>query len=65
MWGEKGYMRLKRYGKDEPCGVDVNPSDGEGCEGGKFHGATPPYPTLPHPLPTMHNQKVFLTNFSV
>jgi len=38
-WGEKGYMRLKRFGLDEdgtslePCGVDKKPQDGMACDG--------------------------------
>merc|ERR1711957_730410 len=28
-WGEKGYLRLQRYGEGkEPCGVDKKPQDG-------------------------------------
>ena len=38
LWGEGGFIRLKRYGADNssaiPCGVDVSPMDGDGCEGG-------------------------------
>jgi len=39
MWGEDGYMRLRRHaGFDahdpEPCGEDVTPESGFGCEGG-------------------------------
>ena len=34
-WGESGYIRLKRYPNgDAPCGVDLNPSAGNGCKGG-------------------------------
>jgi len=33
-WGEKGYMRLGRFGEGkEPCGVDKAPADGIACEG--------------------------------
>jgi cathepsin L len=33
-WGEKGYIRMQRYGEGkEPCGVDKNPQDGDACEG--------------------------------
>lgn len=33
-WGEKGYIRLARYGEGkEPCGVDKKPQDGDACEG--------------------------------
>jgi cathepsin L len=33
-WGEKGYMRVKRYGEgSEPCGMDKKPQDGMACEG--------------------------------
>jgi len=33
-WGEKGYMRLRRYGEGkEPCGVDNAPADGIACKG--------------------------------
>lgn len=32
-WGEQGFMRLRRY-DHEPCGWDVTPLDGFGCEGG-------------------------------
>jgi len=35
LWGEKGYIRLKRYGNnDTPCGIDLNPMDGTGCSNG-------------------------------
>lgn len=36
LWGEHGYMKLARFGDagDEPCGLDVTPLDGNGCEGG-------------------------------
>lgn len=36
LWGENGYIRLARYGAKgkEPCGVDLTPMDGDGCEGG-------------------------------
>mmetsp|Transcript_10489 Transcript_10489/g.23086 ORF Transcript_10489/g.23086 Transcript_10489/m.23086 type:complete len:411 (+) Transcript_10489:124-1356(+) len=33
MWGEQGYIRLKRHDQ-EPCGWDNRPSAGSGCEGG-------------------------------
>jgi len=32
-WGEEGYIRLKRQ-DPAPCGIDINPSDGDGCTGG-------------------------------
>jgi len=32
-WGEDGYIRLKRHDV-EPCGTDINPLAGFGCEGG-------------------------------
>ena len=33
-WGEKGYIRLERFGEGkEPCGVDTTPGDGDACEG--------------------------------
>jgi len=33
-WGEKGYMRVRRYGDGkEPCGVDSKPGDGDACKG--------------------------------
>jgi len=32
-WGEDGYIRLRRY-DTEPCGTDVTPKDGNGCDGG-------------------------------
>ena len=36
LWGESGFIRLKRYGAkgDVPCGTDLNPLDGDGCQGG-------------------------------
>lgn len=35
LWGEDGYIRLARYGEGkEPCGVDISPADGNGCENG-------------------------------
>lgn len=35
-WGEKGYMRIERYGEGkEPCGVDHQPGDGSACKGDK------------------------------
>lgn len=35
-WGEKGYIRIERFGahKDEPCSADNKPLDGTGCKGG-------------------------------
>jgi len=34
VWGENGYIRLKRYGEgSEPCGTDSSPQDGDACEG--------------------------------
>ena len=36
-WGEKGYIRIARYGdtpQGEPCGEDKTPGDGDGCSGG-------------------------------
>jgi len=36
-WGEKGYIRIARYGQTtagEPCGTDDKPGDGTGCKGG-------------------------------
>jgi len=34
-WGEKGYIRIKRFGtSDAWCGTDHNPLDGTGCKGG-------------------------------
>jgi cathepsin L len=33
-WGEKGYIRMQRYGEGkEPCGTDKKPQDGDACEG--------------------------------
>jgi len=32
-YGEKGYIRLKRY-STPPCGVDTTPGDGDGCTNG-------------------------------
>lgn len=33
-WGEKGYMRLERFGEGkEPCGMDNTPGDGSACKG--------------------------------
>jgi cathepsin L len=34
-WGEKGYIRIKRYGAtgDEPCAEDTTPGDGTACKG--------------------------------
>lgn len=35
LWGESGYIRLKRYGSGkEPCGLDITPADGNGCDDG-------------------------------
>jgi len=34
-WGEKGYIRIQRFGEGkEPCGTDTNPLSGNGCKGG-------------------------------
>jgi len=34
-WGEKGYIRIQRFGDGkEPCLTDTNPADGTGCTGG-------------------------------
>eukprot|EP00658_Telonema_sp_P-2_P002935 TRINITY_DN1107_c0_g2_i2.p1 TRINITY_DN1107_c0_g2~~TRINITY_DN1107_c0_g2_i2.p1 ORF type:complete len:294 (-),score=98.66 TRINITY_DN1107_c0_g2_i2:334-1215(-) len=34
-WGEKGYIRIQRFGEGkEPCGTDTKPGDGFGCTGG-------------------------------
>jgi cathepsin L len=32
-WGEDGYIRIQRS-NPAPCGTDLNPSDGTGCENG-------------------------------
>jgi len=32
-FGEEGYIRLKRY-DEEPCGLDTDPQQNSGCEGG-------------------------------
>jgi cathepsin L len=33
-WGEKGYIRMQRYGEgSEPCGTDKSPQDGDACDG--------------------------------
>jgi cathepsin L len=33
-WGEKGYIRMQRYGEgNEPCGTDKRPQDGDACDG--------------------------------
>jgi len=33
-WGEKGFIRIQRFGNGkEPCGVDNVPQEGEACEG--------------------------------
>jgi cathepsin L len=34
LWGESGYIRLKRFPNGEPCGTDTSPGDGFGCTGG-------------------------------
>lgn len=35
LWGESGYIRLKRYTTEpEPCGWDLDPQVGTTCEGG-------------------------------
>jgi cathepsin L len=35
-WGEKGYIRVKRYGEGkEPCAMDTKPQDGDACNGNK------------------------------
>lgn len=35
LWGDAGYIKLRRYGPDDPhCGLDVDPLDGNGCKGG-------------------------------
>merc|ERR1711934_1048763 len=34
-WGEKGYIRIQRFGEGkEPCLTDKHPADGTGCSGG-------------------------------
>jgi len=33
LWGEQGYIRIRRT-QTLRCGVDINPSDGTGCNGG-------------------------------
>ena len=34
-WGEKGYIRIKRFGEGkEPCKTDKQPGEGTGCKGG-------------------------------
>jgi len=33
-WGEAGYLRIRRIIADGPCGIDVTPGHGDGCEGG-------------------------------
>jgi cathepsin L len=33
-WGERGYIRLKRYESADYCGEDNTPSDGSGCSDG-------------------------------
>ena len=34
-WGEKGYIRIARYGEGkEPCATDKKPGDGTACKGG-------------------------------
>merc|ERR1712046_468258 len=33
-WGEKGYIRIQRFGEGkEPCGMDNAPQDGMACAG--------------------------------
>lgn len=33
-WGEKGYIRMQRFGEgNEPCGMDNKPQDGNACAG--------------------------------
>jgi len=33
-WGEKGYIRIQRFGNGkEPCGMDKKPLDGSACKG--------------------------------
>jgi len=33
-WGEKGFIRLQRFGEGkEPCGMDKKPQDGDACAG--------------------------------
>lgn len=39
-YGENGYIRVARFPKGEPCGMAVNPQDGNGCK-----GQTAPYYT--------------------
>ena len=35
LWGEDGFIRLAKFGEGkEPCGIDINPLDGNGCKGG-------------------------------
>jgi len=34
MWGEDGYIRLFRQTGTQVCGVDLQPQDGTGCNGG-------------------------------
>jgi cathepsin L len=34
-WGEKGYIRIKKFGSSKDhCGIDKTPADGSGCTGG-------------------------------
>ena len=33
-WGEDGYIRIMRNTENPPCGVDVTPQDGTGCNNG-------------------------------
>ena len=34
-WGEKGYIRIKRFGEGkEPCYTDTSPQSGTACAGG-------------------------------
>lgn len=33
-WGEKGYIRLRRFNEEGRCGIDVTPGNGDGCKDG-------------------------------
>jgi cathepsin L len=33
MWGENGYIRLKKTGEEYTCGVDTTPRNGDACDG--------------------------------